>query len=84
MSTATRPTTFFSYLTGEYSVEFTWDDLTSLMDEVFAVWDSLKLDRTDEAIGNGFDALVGHIAALREWTGWGWVPEKFTIGDNAS
>ena len=47
------------------------------MDKVFEVWDSLKLDAANERIGDGFNSLVEHIAALREWTGWGGIPGKY-------
>ena len=73
-----RPSCSRSKLTSEYSIELNYDGLTALMDRVFAVWDSLKLDATDEEIGNGFEALVGHVAYLREWTGWGGVPGIYT------
>jgi hypothetical protein len=67
-----------SYITWQYSISLDYDGLTALMDEVFAVWDSLKLDATNEEIGNGFERLVGHVAELRQWTGWAGVPGIYT------
>ncbi len=68
--TAAAPPRSLSYLTGEYSIQLDYAGLTSLMDEVFALWDSLKLDATDEKIGEAFGALVEHVAYLRSFTGW--------------
>ena len=74
--TAAAPPRHLSNLTCEWSVELDYAGLTALMDEVFALWDMLNLDAADEKIGDGFEALVEHIGRLREWTGWGGVPEK--------
>jgi hypothetical protein len=67
----------FSYATEQYSIQVGFDELTEIMDKVFEVWDSLKLDATNERIGDGFNELVEHIAGLREWTGWGGIPWKY-------
>jgi hypothetical protein len=74
---AARPRRHLSYLTCEWSVELDYAALTDLMDHVFDLWDMLNLDATDEKIGDGFSALVEHIARLRDFTGWGGVPGKY-------
>ena len=78
----TAPSTHLSKVTGEYSIQLDYAGLTCLMDQVFEVWDSLKLDARDEAIGNGFERLVNTVAALRNWTGWGGIPEKYLGGND--
>jgi hypothetical protein len=69
-----RPSTSFSYITGEYTVEVDYGQWTALMDQVFALWDRCL----DERLGDDFERLINHIAAWRKWTeqGWGGIPEK--------
>lgn len=71
----------FSKITGKYSVDIGYDDLTSIMDMVFTVWDSLRLDATDDKIGDAFKGLVEHVESFRQWTGWGGVPGEYVGND---
>jgi hypothetical protein len=73
---AKRRSTSYSKITGETTIHIGYAELTEVMDMVFGVWDSLKLDATDERIGERFNDLVEHLDGLREWTGWGGVPGK--------
>jgi hypothetical protein len=74
---AARPGRHLSYITGEYDIRIGYAELTVIMDKVFEVWDMLKLDATDERIGDGFSELVEHVADLRAFTGWGGVAGKY-------
>ena len=71
------PPRHLSYITGEYDIRIGYAELTEIIDMVFEVWDSLKLDATNEQIGDGFSELVEHIVGLREFTGWGGVAGKY-------
>lgn len=77
MTVLTQPPRHLSYLTGEYDIRIGYAELTEIMDRVFEVWDSLKLDAADELIGDGFSELVEHIMGLRAHTGWGGVAGKY-------
>ena len=66
------------YVTGEYSIRLDYAGLTRLMEEVFALWDSLESSGVmDNKAGGMFEALLEHIGGLREWTGWDGVPGEF-------
>ena len=59
----------FSKITGEYSISLKWADFTSLMDDVFAIWD---LGDQSEAAGVLFLALIDRLAEMRQHTNtWG-------------
>jgi hypothetical protein len=51
--------------------------LTGLIRMVWDVWDHLE-DRghMDDAAGDMFECIIGCITHMREYTGWGGVPEK--------
>jgi hypothetical protein len=74
---AARLPRHLSYITGTYDIRIGYAELTVIMDKVFEVWDMLKLDATDEGIGDGFSELAEHVAYLRAFTGWGGVAGKY-------
>lgn len=81
----TAPPRSLSYLTMEWSVELDHAALTIIMDAVLDVWDHTeRTNGPDEATAVKIEALVEHIARLRDWTGWGGVPEKFLMTEKAN
>lgn len=68
-----------SYVTWEYSIRIGYAELTGILDRIGALWDHLEDTGTmDNPAGDMFEALLDHIAGMREHTGWGGVPGKFT------
>jgi hypothetical protein len=62
---------------GQTRIVFGYEDLTAIMDRLFAIWEHLE-DRghmTDEA-GDMFEGLLGHLEMTRRWTGWDGVAGK--------
>jgi hypothetical protein len=65
----TPPPRHLSYITGEHSVELDYAGLSTLMDEVFAVWDAVETGRPASEIGDLFEVAIMHIGRLRDFTG---------------
>lgn len=68
----------FSYITGQYTIGLGWDDFTRIMDLAWEMLDQVT-DWGDD--GSKFDALIEHLAALREQAnaGWGGIPGKYLV-----
>ena len=71
------PVGSLSCITGEYSDELDYAGLSTLMDEVFAVWDAVEAARPADEIGDLFEVAIMHIGRLRDFTGWGGVAGKY-------
>jgi hypothetical protein len=70
-----------SYITWQYSISLGYADLTLVMDGIDAIWQRVEdVHGPHEGIGDEFAAVLDLVERMREWTGWGGIPEKLLEG----
>ena len=58
----------FSYATNEYSIDLGYGDFTEIMEQVINLLEHVE-GWVDDKARDQFDALMEHLAGLRQWTG---------------
>jgi len=69
----------FSYATCQYTIAIGYAELTEIIEGLDDLWQRVEdTHGPHEVIGDAFAAILGTVDAMREWTGWGGIPGKYT------